>query len=93
MDTHNAKDTYVCTLCDERFTRLDSLERHQENQHGNSKVDCQACGKSVRKDALQQHQQGSQCRHAAELRREAMQMRAVRPTAERRIVPRDTVGA
>ncbi len=56
-DQHN-KETFSCALCQKHFSRLDSLERHKQMQHGPTekrhfnkplkKFKCMYCGKKFK---------------------------------------------
>ena len=51
-------------VCLKPFTRLETLERHIETQHGTGKIACPSCRKLVRKDGLDEHQTTPKCCNA-----------------------------
>ena len=53
MESNNQ---FICTTCNSRFSRKDSLNLHEKSVHQKNKFGCQLCGKHYgRKDALSGH--------------------------------------
>ena len=79
---HQQRQLLPCSYCDRTFSRMDIVERHEREQHGEDigTVECVYCGQDIRQRAIKDHFRSRKCREARaspkELERDSPSCRA-----------------